>query len=116
MVIDSTIITTNCSPFKKYHSKDLLIADVCRRIGENSDFVGNRYHFKDLWKVDKEINKLYSCISKPHQDRPIQIVDNCYSQDSIAGITGSGNHNININNNNIETRLITIATPLKVFW
>src|SRR5712691_4491844 len=58
--------------------------------------------------LDKEINKFYSCISKTHQDPPtIQIVDNCYSQNSIAGISrpGSNNHhyNNNNNNNNIET-------------
>jgi len=58
--------------------------------------------------LDKEINKFYSCISKTHQDPPtIQIVDNCYSQNSIAGISrpGSINHhyNNNNNNNNIET-------------
>ena len=53
--------------------------------------------------LDKEINKFYSCISKTHQDPPtIQIVDNCYSQNSIAGISGSGsiNHHYNNNNNN----------------
>jgi hypothetical protein len=59
--------------------------------------------------LDKEINKFYSCISKTHQDPPtIQIVDNCYSQNSIAGISGPGsiNHHYNNNhnnNNNIET-------------
>jgi hypothetical protein len=70
--------------------------------------------------LDKEINKFYSCISKTHQDPPIiQIVDNCYSQNSIAGITGPGNHNHNNsnnnnnnnNNNNIETPSTRIATP-----
>jgi hypothetical protein len=68
--------------------------------------------------LDKEINKFYSCISKTHQDPPIiQIVDNCYSQNSIAGITGPGNHshnnsnNNNNNNNNIERPTIRIATP-----
>jgi hypothetical protein len=51
--------------------------------------------------LDNEINKFYSCISKTHQDPPIiQIVDNCYSQNSIAGITGPGNHNHNNNSNN----------------
>ena len=53
--------------------------------------------------LDKEINKFYSCISKTHQDPPtIQIVDNCYAQDSIAGISGSVsiNHHYNNNNNN----------------
>ena len=64
--------------------------------------------------LDKEINKFYSCISKTHQDPPSkQIVDDCYSQNSIAGITGPGNHNHNNNNNNnnIETPSIRIATP-----
>ncbi|MDQ6667284.1 MAG: hypothetical protein M3Y53_03540 [Thermoproteota archaeon] len=68
--------------------------------------------------LDKEINKFYSCISKTHQDPPIiQIVDNCYSQNSIAGITGPDNHNPNNsnnnnnNNNNIETPSTRIATP-----
>jgi hypothetical protein len=69
--------------------------------------------------LDKEINKFYSCISKTHQDPPIiQIVDNCYSQNSITGITGPGNHNHNNNsnnnnnnNNNIETPSIRIAAP-----
>ena len=59
--------------------------------------------------LDKEINKFYSCISKTHQDPPSkQIVDDCYSQNSIAGISGPGsiNHHYNNNhnnNNNIET-------------
>jgi len=70
--------------------------------------------------LDKEINKFYSCISKTHQDPPIiQIVDNCYSQNSIAGITGPGVHNHNNNNsnnnnnnnNNIEAPSTRIATP-----
>jgi hypothetical protein len=68
--------------------------------------------------LDKEINKFYSCISKTHQDPPIiQIVDSCYSQNSIAGITGSGNHNQNNNSNNnnnynvIKTPSTKIATP-----
>jgi hypothetical protein len=66
--------------------------------------------------LDKEINKFYSCISKTHQDPPSkQIVDNCYSQNSIAGITGPGNqnhnNNNNNNNNNIETPSKRIATP-----
>jgi hypothetical protein len=35
-----------------------------------------------------------------------------YCQNSIAGITGPGNHNnINNNNNNIETPSTRIATP-----
>src|SRR5437879_6004286 len=51
--------------------------------------------------LDKEINKFYSCISKTHQDPPSkQIVDDCYSQNSIAGINGPGNHNSNNNSNN----------------
>jgi hypothetical protein len=68
--------------------------------------------------LDKQINKFYSCISKTHQDPPtIQIVDNCYSQNSIAGTTGPGNHNNNNNNNNninyniIKKPLIRIPTP-----
>jgi hypothetical protein len=68
--------------------------------------------------LDKQINKFYSCISKTHQDPPsIQIVDSCYSQNSIAGITGPGNHNHNSNNNNnnnndiIKTPSIRIPTP-----
>ena len=65
--------------------------------------------------LDKQINKFYSCISKTHQDPPtIQIVDNCYSQNSIAGITGLGNHNNNNNNNNydiVKTPLIRIPRP-----
>ena len=67
--------------------------------------------------LDKEINKFYSCISKTHQDPPIiQIVDNCYSQNSIAGITGPGNHNHNNSNNNNnyninKTPSTRIATP-----
>jgi len=68
--------------------------------------------------LDKEINKFYYCISKTHQDPPsIQIVDNCFSQNSIAGITGPGNHNPNNNNNNnrnIETHSTSnsrITTP-----
>jgi hypothetical protein len=75
--------------------------------------------------LDKQINKFYSCISKTHQDQPIiQIVDDCYSHNSIAGITGPGNHNLNNNNNNnnknnnnnnynyiIKTPSIRIPTP-----
>jgi hypothetical protein len=68
--------------------------------------------------LDKEINKFYSCISKTHQDPPIiQIVDSCYSQNSIAGFTGPGNHNHNNSNNNnnnnniIKTPSTRIATP-----
>jgi hypothetical protein len=62
--------------------------------------------------LDKEINKFYSCISKTHQDPPIiQIVDSCYSQNSIAGITGPGNHNHNNNNNNNNNDII--KTPSK---
>jgi hypothetical protein len=66
--------------------------------------------------LDKEINKFYSCISKTHQDPPTkQIVDDCYSQNSIAGISGPGtiNHHSN-NNNNVETHSISnsrIVTP-----
>ena len=60
--------------------------------------------------LDKEINKFYSCISKTHQDPPIiQIVDSCYSQNSIAGITGPGNHNHNNNNKITITITITIT-------
>ena len=70
--------------------------------------------------LDQQINKFYSCISKTHQDPPtIQIVDNCYSQNSVAGITGPGNHNNNnISNNNknnnndiIKTPLVRVPTP-----
>lgn len=66
--------------------------------------------------LDKQINKFYSCISKTHQDPPtIQIVDICYFQNSIVGITGPGNHNNNNNNNNnydtIKTPSIRIPTP-----
>ena len=64
--------------------------------------------------LDKQINKFYNCISKSHQDPPsIQIVDNCYYQNSIGGISGPGginHHNNNNNNNNIETHS-RIATP-----
>jgi hypothetical protein len=52
--------------------------------------------------LDKEINKFYSCISKTHQDPPTkQIVDNCYYQGSIEGISGSGS------SNNVVTRPTT---------
>jgi hypothetical protein len=52
--------------------------------------------------LDKQISKFYSCISKTHQDPPtIQIVDNCYSQQQIAGITGPGT--LTHNPNKIET-------------
>ena len=66
--------------------------------------------------LDKEINKFYSCITKTHQDPPsIQIVDNCYYQTSIGGISGTGNinnnHNQNNNNNPIETRSTRISSP-----
>ena len=66
--------------------------------------------------LDKEINKFYSCISKTHQDPPsIQIVDNCYYQTSIGGISGTGNinnnHNQNHNNNPVETRSTRISSP-----
>jgi hypothetical protein len=61
-------------------------------------------------KLDKQINKFYHCISKTHEDPPsIQTVDNCYSQNSVGdyqgpggyyqnsirGISGSGNTNNN---------------------
>ena len=66
--------------------------------------------------LDKQINKFYSCISKTHQDPPtIQIVDNCYSQNSIAGTSGPGSiSHHNNNNHNIETHSTSnsrIATP-----
>jgi len=52
--------------------------------------------------LDKEINKFYSCISKTHQDPPTkQIVDDCYYQGSIEGISGSGS------SNNVATRPTT---------
>jgi len=51
-------------------------------------------------KLDKQINKFYHCISKTHEDPPsIQIVDNCYDQNSIGGISDSGNTNNNHDNN-----------------
>src|SRR6266487_556436 len=66
--------------------------------------------------LDKEINKFYSCITKTHQDPPsIQIVDNCYYQTSIGGISGTSNinnnHNQNHNNNPVETRSTRISSP-----
>ena len=66
--------------------------------------------------LDKEINKFYSCITKTHQDPPsIQIVDNCYYQTSIGGISRTSNinnnHNQNNNNNPIETRSTRISSP-----
>ncbi|MFZ0510550.1 MAG: hypothetical protein WAM14_02990 [Candidatus Nitrosopolaris sp.] len=64
-------------------------------------------------KLDKEVNKFYSCISKAHQDPPsIQIVDNCYYQTSIGGISG-GISNNNHDNNNVETHSTT-ASSLKI--
>ena len=64
----------------------------------------------------KEIDKFYGCISKTHQDPPTkQIVDNCYSQNSIAGTSGPGSiSHHNNNNHNIETHSTSnsrIATP-----
>jgi hypothetical protein len=65
-------------------------------------------------KLDKQINKFYHCISKTHEDPPsIQTVDNCYNQNSvgdyqgpggyyqnsIGGISGSGDTNNNHDNN-----------------
>ncbi|MFZ0893264.1 MAG: hypothetical protein WAZ77_02060 [Candidatus Nitrosopolaris sp.] len=66
--------------------------------------------------LDKQINKFYNCISKTHQDPPsIQIVDNCYYQNSIGGISGPGSiDHHNNNNNNIETHSTSnsrIVTP-----
>ena len=66
--------------------------------------------------LDKEINKFYSCITKTHQDPPsIQIVDNCYYQTSIGGISRTSNinnnHNQNHNNNPVETRSTRISSP-----
>ena len=66
--------------------------------------------------LDKEINKFYSCITKTHQDPPsIQIVDNCYYQTSIGGISGTSNinnnHNQNHNNNHVETHSTKISSP-----
>jgi hypothetical protein len=59
--------------------------------------------------LDKEINKFYSCISKTHQDPPTrQIVDNCYYQSSIEGISAGGGSS----NNNVESHSTTKApTP-----
>ena len=65
--------------------------------------------------LDKQINKFYSCISKTHQDPPtIQIVDNCYSQNSIAGITGPGNHNHNNNNNDNNNNYVIKAPSIRI--
>lgn len=65
--------------------------------------------------LDKEINKLYHCISKTHEDPPsIQSVDNCYYQTSIGdyqtstgGTSDSGNRNIQYNND--ETHSSTVG-------
>ncbi|HYA84195.1 MAG TPA: hypothetical protein VEH06_12210 [Candidatus Bathyarchaeia archaeon] len=66
--------------------------------------------------LDKEINKLYHCISKTHQDPPsIQSVDNCYHQTSIGdyqtstGGTSDGGGNRNIQYNNDETHSTTVG-------
>ncbi|MDQ6863150.1 MAG: hypothetical protein M3044_04935 [Thermoproteota archaeon] len=65
--------------------------------------------------LDKEISKFYSCISKTHQDPPtIQIVDNCYSQNSIAGISGPGSINHHYNNNNNNNNNNNIKTPSRI--
>ncbi|HKR57376.1 MAG TPA: hypothetical protein VJR67_00725 [Candidatus Nitrosopolaris sp.] len=57
--------------------------------------------------LDKEINKFYSFISKTHQDPPTrQIVDNCYYQSSIEGISGGGGSS----NNNVESHSTTKAS------
>ena len=66
--------------------------------------------------LDKEINKLYHCISKTHEDPPsIQSVDNCYHQTSIndyqtsTGGTSDGGGNRNIQYNNDETHSTTVG-------
>ncbi len=52
--------------------------------------------------LDKQISKFYSCISKTHLDPPtIQVVDSCYTQQQIAGVTGSGT--VTQNPNKVET-------------
>jgi hypothetical protein len=56
-------------------------------------------------ELDKQISKFYSCITKTHLDPPtIQVVDGCYSQQQIAGVTapGTATHNPN----NVETHTI----------
>ncbi|PWU79112.1 MAG: hypothetical protein DLM72_19115 [Candidatus Nitrosopolaris wilkensis] len=89
---------------------------VALSIGNGGAFVIQEQVNTGNPNLDKQINKFYSCISKTHQDPPtIQIVDICYFQNSIVGITGPGNHNNNNNNNNnydtIKTPSIRIPTP-----
>ncbi|HYA85252.1 MAG TPA: hypothetical protein VEH06_17670 [Candidatus Bathyarchaeia archaeon] len=77
-------------------------------------------------KLDKQINKFYHCISKTHEDPPsIQTVDNCYNrnsvgdyhgpggyyQNSIGGISGSGNTNNNHDNNGPTHSTAASARP-----
>jgi hypothetical protein len=59
--------------------------------------------------LDKQISKFYSCISKTHLDPPtIQVVDSCYTQQQIAGVTGPGT--VTQNPNKVETRSLD-TTP-----
>ena len=60
-------------------------------------------------ELDKQISNFYSCISKTHLDPPtIQVVDGCYSQQQIAGVTGSGT--VTQNPNKVETHSVD-TTP-----
>jgi hypothetical protein len=60
-------------------------------------------------ELDKQISKFYSCISKTHLDPPtIQVVDGCYSQQQIAGVTAPGT--VTHNPNKLETHPID-TTP-----
>jgi hypothetical protein len=67
--------------------------------------------------LDKEINKFYHCLSKTHEDPPsIQSANNCYYQTSIgdyqtstAGISDSGNRNIQYNNDETHSATAGIS-------
>ncbi|MDQ6866449.1 MAG: hypothetical protein M3044_21800 [Thermoproteota archaeon] len=106
-IIDLSILTTN------WYFKPVMAVSIGNTGGA---FVIQEQVNTGNLVLDKEINKFYSCISKTHQDPPTkQIVDDCYSQNSIAGISGPGtiNHHSN-NNNNVETHSISnsrIVTP-----
>lgn len=106
-IIGLSILTTNC-----YFNS--VMAAVSSGNGGGAAVIQEQVNTGNP-NLDKGINKFYTCISKTHQDPPSkQIVDNCYSQNSIAGITGPGNQNHNSNNNNnniIKTPSIRSATP-----
>ena len=104
---DLPLLISDCFYYRFVHSNDKLVFQS-RDGGKHWERRRSVRHPRTSEyrqsHLDKQINKFYNCISKTHQDPPsIQIVDNCYSQNSIAGITGPGS----------ITTTITITITLK---